>query len=575
MSNEVTTQVDRAAGNLLVGDLAVIALKALLENGVGWIVGSWLDRPTPIDAAIDDARETVLARQGVLLRRLRSASALDALVAAPVAAGDGTRLRGAVIFAGERGLRPTLERFVRLEAPAPIVGFCFDVEAARIEDAIVLDPAPTASALVDAVDVAFAASRATGRPALVLVRERMLGMRGTIRTRPNLLPLEGAAMDAGMPTGLGPEEASARLGIVEAFGGEGRSDGDVVVVPAALRTVALRAGLARPGGLLPPSVVVLGAPGIAPIDGAAARVLAGAGRVFVIEDVGTRVRGRIERGTAAGLSVERAQVDLGSVTGEDVERLVAAWLGREDVPAGSAAAPVLAGRVPARGEELHRAVAPALAAGLALAQGVIGVPARVSPEYPTYRTETAATLTIVPAGVFVEHGAAAAAPGTAAGVFVVTGGAAPGVLEAAAAIGASVEHVDGTSPRALGRAIALACRTPRAAPHVIIEMPVQRIAGGAAAVGVDHDLLGSERLAFASVDRSATLLAELGDGLTPGPAVLLPDSPAARAALPQVRELSPALHDVRIVRQAGRSRFADGTWMLRRRMARLVSGVDL
>ncbi|MEX0741490.1 MAG: hypothetical protein WD079_01750, partial [Phycisphaeraceae bacterium] len=139
-------------------------------------------------------------------------------------------------------------------------------------------------------------------------------------------------------------------------------------------------------------------------------------------------------------------------------------------------------RVPRRTDVLHRSVMPTIAAGLQLAQGVIGVPSRIDKAWPTYRTDTGVPLSVVPAATFATHGPASVAPDVSSGAGVVLiVGSAGGVLEQAGAMGATVEHVDASSPRAIGVAVASACRTTRVAWHVVIANQVQHVAGPRAA----------------------------------------------------------------------------------------------
>jgi hypothetical protein len=205
---------------------------------------------------------------------------------------------------------------------------------------------------------------------------------------------------------------------------------------------------------------------------------------------------------------------------------------------------------------------------------VVGVPSRVDAEYPTYRTDTGVPLTVVPPEVFAQHGAASAAPGSGAGVYLVNASGA-GIAEAAGAAGASIEYVDGSSPRAIGVAIGRACRTTRAASHVIVVTEVQHVAAPRGAVfGMDPDLVGTERLATSVVPTAATALVELGDELLTGPTVLALDDPRVHAVLAPLRELTPATWDLhrapRLERAAARLR-----WTMHRRTLRAAAGVDL
>ena len=600
----VETQGALASGDLLTGDLGLVALRGMLENGVGYIVSSWQERPTPIDAAIDDARRSVLPRHGVVLRRLRSLSALAPLVTRPDAtwpASESTAVpRGLVIFAGRRGMRPALQSFVQLAVPGAVVGICFDADAARMHDAIVIDPEPTAAGLVLAFDQAFAASARTGHPALVLVRDRMLGMRGTIRCRADLAPRDAAERDAGMPRPMPLATAVATCGINTAELGPGPTATQSVIVAAGSLAGAARRALALidasldAAGCTPlgagTALVSLAAAGVLPSAEPVLDLFARAPRLLLLDRPGHALEAPIAA-LAPATDCMRRSIDAESARGEDVAAAIAAWL-LSDASLSEATRAVLeavadravarddaarrrAVRVPRRDERLHRTVSPTVAAGLALAQGVIGVPARLAAEYPTYQADTGVPLTVVPSTVFVEHGAASAAPNTPAGVFVVTG-ASGGVAEQAATIGATVELVDGSSPRAIGRAIALACGGPRTAPHVIVVGEVQRIAAPSATrLGIDPELLGTERLATAAVPAAGSVLVDLDDELLAGPVEILLDTAETRAALEPVRELTPATWEIAVQQRAGGSRMGDAAWNLRRRMVQAVSGVDL
>lgn len=588
-----------AAARLLTGDLGVVVLRALLERGVGYIVSSWRDRPTPIDAAIDDARHRVLVSRGVVLRRLRSLSALEPIVTAPIGGIAGDAPRGAVVFGGRRGLRPALEQFVAMRASGAVVGFCFDEDAVLIEDALVIDPEPTAAGLVRAIDQAFDASRRAGRPALVLLRDRALGLRGTIRTRDELSPAQAAEADTAVRAEpVEPAIAACASGLVEAHVGAAGHSRRVVFCAGPLR-VAVERALAQVGAELLQrgidanvqdiAVVATRAIGIVPPpQTAAGRVLAGADQLLVLAPRPDRAAERLAAvlGTTATAAIA---VDAGRVRGEQLVRAVAAWLAldvdldspqREALEA-LAAAPddrpvdreLGSSRVPRRTDVLHRSVSPTIAAGLALAQGVVGVPGRIDPAWPTYRTDTGVPVTVTPAETFATHGIAAAAPDSGTGVIVVTGSAG-GVIEAAGAANATIEHVDGSSPRAIGRAIAAACRSTRVSWHVIAIGDVQRVAAPRAATfGMDPDLVGTERIATSAVPTAATVLVDMGDELHDGPAVLALDRPESIAALEQVRDLSPATWDLH--RGTSSTRRAGTAWDLRRRIVRAASGVEL
>lgn len=588
---------------LLTGDLGVVVVRALLEQGVGYVVSSWRDRPTPIDAAVDDARERILQPHGVVLRRLRSLAALEPIVTAPQGGITGTPPRGAVVFAGRNGLRPALEQFLSVRCSGSVVGFCFDEDALRIEDAIVVDPEPTANGLFRAIEQALLASRAAQRPALVVMRERALGMRGTIRLAAPLAPTAAADADAAWRAAnvkLDVPAAVHTAGLVAGqLGGATHGGQDVLFVHGPLRAAAERA-LAQVAAALHPAGTAGLADRVAIVDSRALGVLpppdAPAGGLLerastscVIGDRADRMA-ELLRERLPGSRIHARTVEPGSLRGEDVVRAVASWLEEAhgavlDEPSCAILAGLAAGgrasndvaalvsRVPRRNEALHRGVGPAVAAGLALAQGVIGVPARMDEQHPTYRTDSGTFLTVVPGDVYASHGPASAAPAAGPGAFLVTGPAS-GVVETAAASGATVEYVDGSSPRAIGSAVGRACKQPRVASHVIVVTEVQRVAAPRTSVfGMDPELVGTERLAVSAVPVSATAVVDLQDDLLAGPTLLALDHPDAHAALDPLRELSPATWDLR--GSGTGSRMSRLSWNVRRRVMRATLGVDL
>ncbi|MEO6866467.1 MAG: hypothetical protein ABI200_00420 [Gaiellales bacterium] len=593
---------------LLTGDLGVIVVRSLVELGVGYVVSSWRDRPTPIDAAIDDSRERLLSPRGVVLRRLRSLAALEPIITAPTGGVTGAPPRGAVIFAGRHGLRPVLEQYLSVASSGAVVGFTFDEDAARIEDGIVIDPEPTAIGLVRAIDAAYAASIEYGRPALVLLRERALGMRGTIRQRPELTPQHAAELDAARRAGLtAPGSAAAaaeHTGLLTSLQGATSTDERtrVVVAYGPLRASIERA-LAQISSMLQPSTLAAEVDAIAVVSstalgivpepaGATGMLLTSAGQACVIGPRADRIAERLaEAGLLHEAGTSAHAVDPGTTRGEQLATLIVDWLRNDETLTADEDAVALldkvaerlvpraagdaAGRVPRRSEVLHRGVTPIVAAGLALAQSVIGVPSRMDAEYPTYMADTGVPLTIVPAEVFAMHGTNSAAPGSINNVFVVTGPA-NGVVEAAGTAAASIEYVDGGSPRAIGVALATACRTSRTMPHVIVITDVQRVAAPRTTrFGMDPELVGTERIATSVLPAGATALVDLDDELLAGPTTIALDTAQTHAVLDPLRELSPATWELERMPAASAGRMGRSRWNLHRRLLRASTGVDL
>lgn len=590
----LAAQLGSAPGALLTGDPGLVVLRALLENGVGYVVGAWQDQPTPLDAAIHAARGGLLARRGITTRRLRSLATLAPLVTSPTLLAGGPDdvaavPRGAVVFGGRRGMVPTLTEFASLVVPGGVVGFCFDPDAVRITDAIVIEPEQTARGLVDAIDLAFAASVRSGRPALVLVRDRLLGMRGTIRCRTERAPLDAALADAASPRELSASAASAISGLVTLDVPDDARVARRLVIVAGVAATATRRALELLAATHAPlereldetAILTLRAPGLHDALPAMPDSLRDVKSVLVVGGPAQdeRLR-RIAGMVPPHATVTHAPLDADRFTGRDVATALARWMDVStepiDVDADVARrASRVATRIPRRGEQLHRGVPAPVAAGLTLAQGVVGVPTRIAPTHATYMTDTGVPLTIADAAAFAATGAALAAPGSAAGVFVVSGSAA-GLAERAAAASMSIEYVDGASPRAVGSAIGRACRAPRATSHVIVATPVTRAAAPSrSTLGIDPELLGTDRIAVAAVPMSATTVVEYEGGLLGGPVQLPLDTPDVVAHAPVLRELSPASWDLRVVQRSGASRWSDLRWSMRRRFVRSIGGTDL
>lgn len=587
------TQLACDEGALIVGDLGLIVLRAMLENGVGYVVTGALEAANPIDAAIADARGSVLERNGVLLRRLRSFDQLADTIAEPgrsAAAHDGP-MRGLVVWDGRSGLRPALQRFCDVEVRGPVVGLCFDEDAARVEGLALIDPEPTPEGVVAAIDRAFAISAATSRPALVLIRERSLGMRGVIRCRRNLRPVEVQALDAEIaPVDLA--DAASVHGVDESWG----EPGELLLAAAAPVARAVLAARERLGRLLGDAgavdasrmvaqaqLISVGMPGS---PGARAREAVAAARfAIVVEDRSTRLSSALGDGPrVARAGVDAASTDVTSVALELVSTLAGMGLpGLEPAACNEVAAALgharsrvdehVADRLPRRGATRSRNLPEPIAAGLVLAQAAIGVPVRLHAGHPSYRTDGGSALTIVSDAQLAEHGMAIAAPEALGGTFVVHGGMSTATREAVAAAGASMEVVDGSRPRQLAEAIARACRQAAGAPHVIFVGQPTAATIDDRIVGVDSELLGIERISACTMPEPAVTVREDHENpLSPGPVLVVRDGRIAQAGLAGARELSPAWHDVRV--GAARTGLLVLGRTVRRHLVRMIGGME-
>ncbi|MBC7644589.1 MAG: hypothetical protein H7123_05630 [Thermoleophilia bacterium] len=599
-------QLAYGEGSLLVGDLGLVVVKALLENGVGYIVTDFLDPQNAIDAAINDCRRSVFERRGVLLRRLRTFDALADVIRKPGASatGDDAPMRGLVVWNGKSGVRPALERFAATSTPGPVVGICFDADIARVAGIAVIDPQPTPQGVETAIDNAFAVSCATGRPALVLIRERTLGLRGVMRCRENLSPADAVALDESVLRCDDLTQAISQLGIDHIDGRAVRAGraGELVIVGAAplhgaAQRVVTRLARTLDGDELPSharvirdaTIIDVGAPGA--LGSLTRGALASAAAVIVLEDRDTRLAALVATEVAADrigiVRVSCDNTDIPQITRACARLLatdLAIWRDDLDVvasctrmadPERQPELAILSNRTPHRGAQLHRPLPPSVAAGLVVSQARIGVPVRISDEHPSYQTDLGTTLTVTTAAELAARGPGVAAPEARTGTFVVVGALSAQAQTALATLGATMELVDGTQPRAVGAAIANACQSPRLAAHVIVvaqsvPMPVH----SGISVDIDHELLALDRTATSAFAGATMEYGELTDAeLVAGPVAHIADPVAAQGGVHAAAQLSPAFSTVEPRGPlAGMSRLI---WITRRRVIRVIAGVDL
>ena len=634
----LASQLEFGDGATLVGDLGLVVLKALLENGVGYLVSGWLDPQNPVDAAISGVHRTLLPQLGVSLRRAGKLSQIERVLEQPghvdLAATGGVLRRGAVVWNGERGTRPALERFCGLPVAAPVVGLCFDDEIVRSDTALVIDPSPTPDGVARAIDEAFALSHVMRRPVLVLLRASTRSMRGTLRCRDNVAVADAGALGEHLELGAPLHDAMQRVGIVDVDDlSSPTAQGDDVVrvlvactrahAQAAERAVArVQAALASatPDGLgitLDVRVVTLGIPTVVTPSGLG-DALDARDAMLVLEPAGSGMGARVRRAVAAASrerltgavgaiadpvvrSVDTAAATEGAVlasvagaiadviesmrpagSGTDATvalvraalqpLVVAASAASMRSAAAAASARRLVGStIVARDSRLHRPLSKPLAAALTLAQGSIGVPTRGSDDWPTYVTESGARLTVATATQIAADGRRCASPDAAHGVFVVVPDGTPAAAVQAAMPGAVFELVDELQPRLVAAAIARACARPAAHAHVIIPTPVGVVRAPRGELGIERGMAGGERVAFATLADEATYLRERHDVLDMGPRIELADPIAASAAVPVVAQLSSATYE--IVRGGNADAVARTTRTARRSFLKSIFGV--
>jgi hypothetical protein len=424
-----------------VGDVGLMAIRAILECGVGYVVTGWTEPDNPLDEAIDAARAGIFERRGVLLRRLRHYERVAETVANPgrsATAHEGP-MRGLVIWNGVRGVRPALERFCTIRVPGPVVGLCFDEEAASAADLPLVDPEPTPQGVVGAIHRAFALSAATGQPALVLLRPAAVAMRGVLRCSQLLTPASAHAVDAEVPRCESLAQAIDVLGLTScAPAQELRAPGVLACCSTPVRR-SLEGALARAAALLVAHGAAMTAAALrdaciaelalpAVPGELLARTASAADTVLCVEPPGIRLAAAVAA-VAGDARIERVRVgqslpperELAAALLEALTRIPAyaeEAAGVSGALTEAAVRPLLAGADPERLAErlvrraavLQRTLPPPVAAGLVLAQAAIGVPSRIDDAFPSYRTDGGGTLTVVTADQFAEAGIACAAP---------------------------------------------------------------------------------------------------------------------------------------------------------------------
>lgn len=585
----------RGEGSLIAGDLGLLAVRALVESGVGYVVTGWTDRPTPIDAAIGDLRRSVLEPAGVRLRRLRDVGSVATVVQnAGIGVPAGSPMpRGAVVWNGRTGMVPALERFCALEVPAPVIGFCFDTAVCRSSSAYVVDPGSSAAGFRDGVGRAFALSAALARPVLVLVRPRLLGIRAVVAGDDRLDATDAAALDARVPRGLAPDEAGVTVGLTRA--GDVRSARGAVLcgehvagaVVETLRVIddELRAAGASSSWSREVAVVACTVPNLG-LARETRGALAELDAVLVLDGTDTALHRTLHGETRA----ERRQLDLDAVTALQVRAAVIRWLRGASalVPdahpfaatldallaraAARTASPLTPDRLVRRDAAAVRELPDVVSAALVLAQVELGIPTRIDPAWRTWRTDRGSFLTVVTVPQLATQGPACVAPGTPPGVFVAVGALTAELTQAAAAMGATLEAVDGSDARAMAVAIARASVPYRTASHVIVGVPVATTVDAAAEPGFDAELLGVDRLSLAPLAPGSVGVYERQGDLECGPAVGLVNPARAAMGVRLAARLSPAWYELRARR--GAEPFARRVWQLRRRILRTVAGVD-
>ncbi len=596
----LVAQLEHGDGAMLVGDIGLIAVKAMLEHGVGYVVTGWTEAAHPIDAAIHSCRRSVFARRGILLRRLRNVDAVIATIQEPgsSAFGSDVPMRGVVVWNGRSGTRPALEQLLMTEVPGPVVVLCEDPDVLRIADAAVFDPAPTPQSFVGAIDAAVELSRVTGKPAGVLIRSRSLDMRGTHACRMNV-----SVSDAGRIDGSSEREVVSLPEAIDLIGANrvvrgAEQSAAVILAPAAVAQVVI-AGI----DLVVQSLVDAGCNAAAAVardtsvvsqDVSSVITTAARNRIVAAESVlmldAVRSPGSVEHQSVDGVEVVRRGIVCERLDVSAAAQLVVRQLSSTSFaerfpeaieilvsPSRTAHPDHIVSRLPRRGAGMSGPVPDRVSAALVIAQADIGVPARMSDHHPSYLTVPGGAITVVSAQRLGAEGSACAAPQARNGTFVVYGAMTVEVQTACAVMGATIELVSDTQPRRVAAAISRSVTATALQPRVVF------ICGGASdpidpstLVGVDRDLIRVERLSSTTMPEHVLGHGEdHDDPLSSGVAVRVVDACAAQAGLGAAQELSSGWFALRRSSSRPLSKWSEMTWSLRRRLIRSIGGVEL
>ncbi|MHB8617953.1 MAG: thiamine pyrophosphate-dependent enzyme [Chloroflexota bacterium] len=192
-------QLNWGRGKQLKGDSGLIILKAMLENGVGYL-GGYPGAPTSgLYDAISDAYQPVLAGMGIYFESSGNEAAAAALLQASV----DHKVRGSVNWkvVGTNVAADVLAHIASSGVTGGVlifVGEDYGLDSTTVAEKtlpyaqkstmIVIDPKGDAAELVRMVDHGFAMSEASAMPAFFLLRTRVGNLRGTIDCRDNVEP---------------------------------------------------------------------------------------------------------------------------------------------------------------------------------------------------------------------------------------------------------------------------------------------------------------------------------------------------------------------------------------------------
>lgn len=570
-SEPLWAQLWKGDGTIVAGDFGLIALKSLLENGIGFLTTTESDAEDPISIAADGVRERLLAPLGVSLRTARS---LHQLQRALTGLRESDRHRGALIVPDGTAL--DLSELADLDLDGGhLVVLCYDDAVLRLRDQAVFDPSAGPDGLREAIDTAFSVSATTSRPAFVAVRGAMLGMRGAMVARDNLT--WEAGQDAFAPSEhLDVADALALLAPARAIRQDDATS--TVVCTSSFEAIARQVARRLQEAGHPLNVVVA----TTPTRISSEAMLTSEGdlpeAILVIEDGATRL-GRTIAPFAEG---EQTQLSFATIAATDNAGAAAAdaianWYAVHDEQrdhlldicardfdgADAMALRHITDRLSPRGAMIAPGGVRIARHVLQLVHGALGVPSRVPGAGRTYQTPVGSFLTVAGADEFLRDGMACAHEAGRAGVFVIA--CLPnqeGEVAARVAEYGQVGSLSTLDPRTAAKAIALTCRQATGSPVFLLlveHTAPQTLRPSGVQIGFEPELLGTDRTTAVAVAHAGGGLELSQDELPLAPVLASLDQSIGEPVVTGSTMLSSAWYEVRhTARPSWGRRFASG-----------------
>jgi hypothetical protein len=223
-------------------------------------------------------------------------------------------------------------------------------------------------------------------------------------------------------------------------------------------------------------------------------------------------------------------------------------LPRVEIPAGVV--------VPMRSERMRRPIPAQVASVLELAQAEIGLPSRLHPAFPTFRTRTGALFTVVDVNRFAAMGVQCAAPEARSALFVIhgNGAAIARMPEVAAGYGLELQLANMHRPIDAARAIARTCLEAPLMPKAILLAEVASQVTVTGEAGVDPVFGGFDRTTASWMGEDSVVPVPVGGDMSRSVQLMPRTRDIAAAHAESLSALVPGWYEVRTLQKATRIR---------------------